>query len=175
MHARMQDACRNLNFCCNLGEENRSWNVMVLPFSHLQNIQFIFCYSTGLMVNFSALHVVIITSNYRIYDRLMQRGHILWIHTAGSRVNVSAPLRGRLVSWDPAGGFQHHVSMWYDRGKMNHRLKAHTHTVAEAIAWHLLGLDMRARCWNVRAGSKVTVRTDHRNEVYTGTVTHKGC
>lgn len=104
--------------------------------------------------------------------KLMQVGQVLRIHTVGCRVNVGAPLRGRLVRWDPASGFQHHVS---NRGKMNHWLKAYTHTVAEAIAWHLLGLDMWARCWKVRAGSKVTGRTDHRNEVYTGTVTNKGC
>lgn len=30
---------------------------------------------------------------------------------------------------DPASAFQHHVSMWYNNGKMNHWLEAHIHTL----------------------------------------------
>lgn len=38
------------------------------------------------------------------------------------------PLRGWLVSRYPANAFQHHVSMWYNNGKMNHWPQAHTHS-----------------------------------------------
>lgn len=51
------------------------------------------------------------------------------IHTSGCRFSISAPHRGRLVSRDPASAFQHHVSMWYNNGKMNHWLEAHIHTL----------------------------------------------
>lgn len=50
------------------------------------------------------------------------------MRTSGWKVSLSAPPRGRLVNRDSASAFQHHVSMRYNSGKMNHWWKAHTHT-----------------------------------------------
>lgn len=132
---------QSVQFCFvffgNFGEDNHLWNMMVPPFSYyLPNI--LYDESFGLYrltVNCSVLHVV-----HQSLQNL--ECMICWCNVDFPRdsynccrVSVSAPLRGRLVSRDPASAFQHHVSMWYNNGKMNHWLKAHAHTVTEPIAY----------------------------------------
>ncbi len=56
------------------------------------------------------------------------------IHASGCRVSLSAPLKGRLVSRDPASAFQQHVSMCHNNGKMNHWLEARTHTHTHSLS-----------------------------------------